>query len=297
MSKIVAPREEKTAIGVLMMALAVLFFTGIDTSAKWLHIAGYSALQIIFTRYAVNFILALAIFVPREGLEVFRSNSPGKQALRCLFILGSTALNFLALKHLPITFTTTVMFAGPIVVTLVAIPLLGEVVGIRRILAVCTGFFGVLIVIQPWGTAFQPAMFLSLGALVVASMYFVMTRMLAGVDSTATSQMWPSGLATLVLAPFAIPLFQWPETVTEGVVLICIGLFGGVGHICATYAHRLADASILAPVVYIQLFLAAIVSIVVFGTWPSVWTFGGGLIIIASGIYIWQRERTKKRAA
>ena len=97
---------------------------------------------------------------------------------------------------MPITVTTTIMFAGPIVITLLAVPLLSEKVGIRRVLAVCTGFLGVLVVIQPWGTAFQPAMFFSLATLVLSSLYFVMTRMLAGIESNATQQIWAAALAT-----------------------------------------------------------------------------------------------------
>ena len=75
-----------------------------------------------------------------------------------------------------------------------------------------------------------------------------------------------------------------------------IGLFGGTGHILATAAHRMADASILAPVIYIQIFLAALAGIVFFDTWPTVWTLGGGLIIVLAGVYIWHRERQKRRA-
>lgn len=282
-------------MGVGTMALAVLFFTCIDTSAKWLVTAGLPALQVVFARYAVHFLMSLAVFLPTEGAAALRSNAPGKQLLRSVFLFGSTICNFTALQFLPITVTTTIMFAGPIVVTLLAIPVLGEMVGIRRILAVCTGFLGVLVVMQPWGVAFHPAMFLSIAALIIAAMYFVMTRMLAGVESNATSQTWSSGLATLCLAPFALPVWIWPQTVVDYGVLCAIGVFGALGHILATTAHRLADASILAPVIYIQILLAALAGILVFDTWPTVWTLGGGLIIIASGIYIWQRERQKGR--
>src|SRR5210317_1661266 len=125
------------------MALAVLFFTCIDTSAKWLTIAGFPVFQIVFARYAGHLIYALALYLPQEGISIFKSNSPGKQFLRSSFLLSATALNFQALKYLPITLTTTIMFAGPIVITLLAIPLLSEKVGIRRVLAVCTGFLGV----------------------------------------------------------------------------------------------------------------------------------------------------------
>ncbi|WP_343079054.1 DMT family transporter [Ostreiculturibacter nitratireducens] len=289
----VSPREEKTALGVGAMALAVLFFTCIDTSAKWLILAGLPALQVVFARYAGHFIVSLIVFLPREGLAAFRSNSPKWQLLRATFLLGSTVLNFTALRYLPITITTTIMFAGPIVVTLMSIPILGEQVGIRRIAAVCTGFLGVLVVMQPWGAEFHPAMFLSIAALTSAALYFVMTRMLAGVETNATSQLWSSGLAMVCIAPFALPGWVWPTSALDLGVLVIIGVFGAMGHTVATYAHRLADASILAPVVYVQLLFASAAGYLVFNALPTIWTVTGGLIIIGAGIYIWHRERQK----
>lgn len=293
----VAPREDRTALGLGTMALAAVFFTLIDTSAKWLILAGLSAIQVVFVRYAGHFLVSALIFLPREGFSAFRSNSPGRQILRSLFLFGSTILNFTALKYLPITVTTTIMFAGPIAVTLLAIPILGEKVGLRRFLAVLAGFSGVLVVMQPWGAEYHPAMFLSLGALIVASLYFVMTRLLAGTESNATSQLWSSGLAMVCLAPLAAPVWVWPQGPVDIGVFVLIGAFGAIAHVFATFAHRLADASILAPVIYIQLLLAALSGILVFDTWPTVWTLAGGLIIIAAGTYIWHRERNLRRRA
>ncbi|MEQ9240199.1 DMT family transporter [Roseovarius indicus] len=290
------PREDRTAAGVLTMLCAVVFFTCIDSSAKWLSLAGMPVLQIVFARYFGHFVYATLIYMPQEGLSAFRSRAPFKQLLRSTFLFGSTVCNFFALQSLPITVTTTIMFAGPIVVTLLAIPILGEKVGLRRIAAVCTGFVGVLVVMQPWGAEFHPAMMYSLAALVIASMYFIMTRMLAGVETNATQQVWSAGLASVVLAPFAASVWVWPEGGTEWLVMFLIGGFGMTGHILVTIAHRWADASILAPMVYSQIFLAAIAGIVVFATWPTVWTLGGGLIIIGSGLYIWHRERQKAGA-
>ena len=285
----VKPREKRTAGAVLVMFLAIVFFTCIDTSAKWLTIAGLPVVQIVFGRYAGHLIYTLALYLPREGVSVFKSNSPGRQFLRSSFLLLSTVLNFQALKYLPITLTTTIMFAGPIVITLLAVPLLGEKVGIRRVVAVCTGFLGVLVVIQPWGTAFHPAMFFSLATLVVSSLYFIMTRMLAGIESNATQQVWSSALATIALSPFARQVWVWPESSGQWIVLCMIGCFGAFGHIAATTAHRWADASILAPLIYSQVFWATLVGILIFDTYPTVWTLGGGAIIIASGVYIWKR--------
>lgn len=284
------PREDRAGSGVLMMALAVVFFTCIDSSAKWLILGGLPALQVVFVRYLGHTLVAIATFVPQEGLSAFRSNAPWRQLLRSLFLLGSTTLNFTALQYLPITVTTTIMFAGPIVVTLLAIPILGEQVGLRRIIAVCTGFIGVLVVMQPWGAEFHPAMLLTAGALCMAAMYFIMTRLLAGIEGNAVSQIWSAGIAAAALLPFVIQTWTWPTGV-DWIAFLLIGCFGASGHIAATTAHRWADASILAPVIYIQLFLAAIASVVLFDTWPTLWTLAGGAIIIASGLYIWQRER------
>ncbi|QDC08670.1 DMT family transporter [Oceanicola sp. D3] len=289
------PREDRTAAGVVTMLLAVCFFICIDTSAKWLTLTGLPVLMVVFARYFGHFVYACGIYLPQEGFACFRSRAPLKQLLRSCFLFGSTLLNFFALKYLPITVTTTIMFAGPIVVTLLAIPILGEKVGLRRFLAVATGFLGVLVVIQPWGAEWHPAMFFSLGALCMASMYFVMTRLLAGIETNATHQVWSAGLASAVLAPFAWSAWTWPETTTQWIVLFAIGVFGLLGHVLATTAHRWADASILAPMVYSQIFLAAVSGILVFSQWPTIWTLAGGLIIIGSGLYIWQRERAVRK--
>jgi len=85
-------------------------------------------------------------------------------------------------------------------------------------------------------------------------------------------------------------VWVWPETSGQWIVLCAIGCFGALGHIAVTTAHRWAGASILAPLIYSQVFWAALAGILVFDTYPTVWTIGGGAIIIASGLYIWQRE-------
>ncbi|MEM1387956.1 MAG: DMT family transporter [Pseudomonadota bacterium] len=289
------PREERTGLGVALMALAVVFFIATDTSAKWLILAGVAPIQVVFVRYAGHFVLSCLVYLPGAGLGEFRSNAPWRQLFRSLLLIFGTTFNFFALKTLPITLTTTIFFATPIVVTLLAIPVLGERVGIRRFLAVLAGFLGVIVTVQPWGAQFEPAIFLSLGALFCASGYFIMTRLLAGVETNATAQLWSSGLATLLLAPFGFNVWGAPSDLGVALVMALIGAFAGLGHIAATYAHRLADASILAPVIYIQIVLAAISGIVVFSTPPTVWTLLGGLIIVASGLYIWHRERLRTR--
>ncbi|MEM8741424.1 MAG: DMT family transporter [Pseudomonadota bacterium] len=283
-------------MGMLIMTLAVVSFTGIDSSGKWLILAGIPALQAVFCRYAGHFLLALIVFVPLEGRAAFRSQRPWIQVLRSLLLLSSTIFNFLALRHLPISVTGAIVLASPIALTLLSIPLLGERVGRRRIIAVLVGFVGVLVVLQPWGAAFHPAMFLSLAGMLTGSLYLIASRFLAGTETNAVSQLWSSGIATTLLAPFVLSLWVWPDTAMGYFVIALAGIFGGLGHMAANVALRFADASLLAPLIYLQIIAAPLASLLVFDEPPTGWTLLGGLIIAATGLYIWQRERQLARA-
>ena len=72
----VQPREDKTGLGIAIMALAVVMFTCIDTCAKWLIGAGIGALQVVFCRYSVAFLVSLIVYVPRNGIDVFKTKHP-----------------------------------------------------------------------------------------------------------------------------------------------------------------------------------------------------------------------------
>ncbi|MDU8927059.1 DMT family transporter [Alisedimentitalea sp. MJ-SS2] len=291
-----SPREDRPGAAVLIMASAVFLFTLIDTSAKWLIMAGVPALQVVFSRYAGALLTALVFFLPRGGMGEFRSNRPWIQLTRAMALLGSTVFNFLALSYLPITLTIAMFFAIPIVTTLLSIPVLGEKVGLRRFLAVVSGFVGVLVIVQPWGAEFHWAIFFSIGALLSASIYFVLTRLLAGTDNNSTSQLWTNGVATLALVPFTFGDFVWPEAGVAMFLFLFIGFLGGVSHILATLAYRFAPASTVAPVVYVQVIYATAVGYLVFNNLPTIWTALGTAIIIVSGVYIWLRERVHEDA-
>ncbi|MEL6235588.1 MAG: DMT family transporter [Pseudomonadota bacterium] len=291
------PREDRALLGMGIMCMAVVSFTGIDTSGKWLILAGIPALQAVFCRYAGHCLLALIVFVPLEGRRAFRSQRPWIQVLRSLLLLSSTIFNFLALRHLPISVTGAIVLASPIALTLLSIPLLGERVGPRRIIAVLVGFVGVLVVLQPWGAAFHPAMFLSVAGMLTGSFYLIVTRHLAGTETNAVSQIWSSGIATVLLAPFVLSLWVWPDTALGYLVIAVAAICGALGHMAANVALRFAEASLLAPLIYLQIITAPLASIIVFDEPPSLATMLGGLIIAATGIYIWQRERQLARQA
>ena len=235
--------------------------------------------------------MTIIFYVPREGQAVFRSKVPRQQIFRGLLLLCSTALNFTALKYLPLTVTISIFFAAPMVVCLLSIPVLGEKVGLKRFAAVFIGFIGVLIIVQPWGESFDYHVFLALGALCTASGYFVMTRKLAGIDSNSVSQFYCAGVATLLLCPFAFVLWEWPQTLLEVGLFIVLGSFGMLGHTLLTRAHEFAEASVLAPTVYSQIIFITLFSWFVFGSVPNFATISGAAVVVASGVFIWWREK------
>jgi drug/metabolite transporter (DMT)-like permease len=292
----IAPTEDRRLTAILMMLAAFLVFTAIDSSAKWLVQAGIPATEVVFVRYAAHLAIALGLILPREGRRLFRTKAPKLELLRGLLLVASTFFNFFALKYLPLTVTVAIFFAAPLVVCALSIPLLGEKVGLRRWSAIGVGFLGVLIVTRPWGASFHWAMGLAVGALFCASMYFVITRKLAGVDSAGTQQFYASLVAVAVTLPLLWLGWAWPAAPADWLAFALIGVFGWAGHQLATVAHRLAPASVLAPFVYVQIVYMTASSWLIFHTPPDVWVLAGAVVVMGAGLYVWLRERQLARA-
>lgn len=278
------------------MLLAFLCFAVMDTTAKWLVGAAVPVLQVVWLRYFVHFVCTVVVYAPTQGVNIAKSNRPRLQTVRALFLLTSTALNFTALQYLPLTITIAIFFVAPLTVCLLSIPVLGEKVGLKRLLAVLVGFLGVLIIVEPWSQRFDPHVFLAIGAMLCASGYFVMSRVIAGVDENSTVQFYVSGVATVLLSPFAYYVWQWPDSWQTWCLLCLIGSLGMLGHSFLTRAHQYAQASVLAPTVYSQAIYIALLSWIIFKQPPNYTTVLGTLIIVSSGLFIWFRERQLEKA-
>ena len=291
----IAAVEDRRLAGISLMMGAYLAFTGIDSSAKWLVQAGIPAMEVVFVRYAVHLVLVVALALPVMGAELVRTARPGAEVLRGGFLLGSTIFNFLAVSYLPLTVTSAIAFATPLTVCLLSIPLLGERVGARRWAAILVGFSGVLVITRPWSAEAHWAVLLSFGTVICASLYAVATRKLAGVDRTATQQFYAALVATVAIAPFALGDWVWPSAPADWAAFALIGLFGWGGHQMLTIAHRFAPASTLAPFIYVQILYMTGASWLIFQAPPDGWVLVGAAIVLASGLYIWLRERQLAR--
>ncbi|MEM7239985.1 MAG: DMT family transporter [Pseudomonadota bacterium] len=286
----VLPIEDRRLLGIGLMLVAFFCFTGIDTAAKWMVTRGIPVAEAVFIRYLGHFVIVLAMTLPAMGWRVARSDKPILTVGRAVVLMLSTACNFAALQYLPLSLTIAIFFASPLIVCALSIPMLGETVGWRRWAAICVGFIGVLIVVRPGVSEVHWAVLFSFGAVTCASIYFVLTRMAAGRETTEVQQFYVAGVATLCFLPFALADWSWPRGV-DWIAFMVIGIFGWAGHQCLTIAHRFAPASALAPFIYLQILFMVASGWIVFESVPDLWVLTGAGVVMASGLYIWLRER------
>lgn len=276
--------------GIGLYCFALLIFACLDTTAKYAS-RSVPVVEVVFFRYAGAMVLGLIAFQPWRDHRPFLTDRPIRQLLRSAFLLGSTLLNFLALRTLQLAETTTINFASAFVVAALAVPLLGEWIGPRRWIAILVGFAGVIVVTRPGANGLQPAVLLAIGSMLCNSFYSILTRHLAPTDSAEGLLLYPLVAATIAMAPFALPGFVSPPTLLVGGLLLATGVFGAAGHWLFILAYRRAPASVLAPFVYSQLIWMTLLGYLVFGDLPHETTVLGAAIIIASGLYILYRER------
>ena len=297
MANIVAPIESRANYAIMLVLLSQLVLLVLDISAKWLSVEGMPATEIVFVRYGMHLFLLLLLFLPVTGRNLFASNNWKLEILRGACLLCTTGFNFLAMRYLPLTVTSAIQFTSPLIICALSGPLLGDKVGWRRWLAILVGFTGILIIVRPGTEAFQPAALLSLGCAIFLALFSILTRKLAGVDSALTQQFYAGATPVILLAPIAFTGWVWPTAPISWIAFAVMGAAGLGGHYLNSVAHRYATPATLAPFSYLSLLYLAVASWLIFNQPPDQWFMLGAAIIIASGLYIWLRERALHKAA
>ncbi|MBV9079390.1 MAG: DMT family transporter [Methylobacteriaceae bacterium] len=288
-------RQRLVAIG--LMCLAVVMFSGCDTTAKWLG-RSIDPMMTAWARYASN-VLWVGLFLnPITTPGILATRRLGLQVFRSVLLVGCTVLNFYALRYLQLTQTTAIQFAMPLLVALLAGPMLGEWAGPRRLAAIGVGFAGVLVVTRPGLGSLHPAALLSVVGTVLYAIYALVTRVLARHDSSATTLAY-SGLAGLAILTPVLP-FVWsnPPGPLVWLGMLAVGGFAALGHWLLILAHARAPAPVLSPFIYTQIVWMTGSGYLVFGDLPDGWTVVGAAIVVASGLYLlWWERRHRGPAA
>jgi len=279
--------------GIALICLAMILFSLLDTSAKFAS-AYVPTLEVVWARYAFSVVFAIIFLRSWARPADYLTRRPLMQTLRAVFLLGSTVLNFLAIRYLQLAETAAITFAAPLLVTALSGPILGEWPGPRRWAAVVVGFVGVLIIVQPEPGAFQPAALYSVAAAFCYAGYALTTRTLSATETPAGMLVYGSLLAVVVLTPALPAVGEIPPDWLVAAALVATGLFGAIGHFCLIHANRLAPAPVLAPFQYTQILWMPILGYLVFNDIPGMATLIGAAVVVASGLYILYRERVHR---
>lgn len=283
-------REPRILRGVFFVVLATALFVIMNTGVKLLR-AHLPTVELIWARTLGHTLFIFAIFGPSHGgWRLLITRKPGTQLARSLLLLTSTSFFFTALGFVPLAEATAVSFTSPLVVAALAGPMLAERVRIGHWIAIGAGFLGALVVIRPGVAGANPYLLLVIANSCCYAVYQVLTRRMAGFDRPETSVTYSALVGTLVLSAVVPFYWQTPDRLSHWLILLVIGVLGGLGHYFVARALMWGPASVMAPFHYVQLIGAAAMGYLVFADVPSVWTWVGAGVIIASGLYIAWRE-------
>lgn len=275
------------------MCAAVFLFAGNDAAAKYLS-GSMHTVEVVWARYVSAFALAFVLMNPIRQPKIMRTARPWLQIGRSTLLLGSTTLNFLALRYLQLDQSVSIVFSTPFLVAALGGPLLGEWLKWRRWTAIIIGFGGVLLVARPGAGGIHPAALLSFASAMCYAVYSISTRILSRHDSDATTNFY-SNLVGAVASCIAVPFFWTTPDDPKIILLMCsMGFFSGIGHYLLIMAHRLAPAAVLAPFIYTEIVWMIALGYFVFADVPNHWTLAGVAVVIGSGLYLLYRERVVK---
>jgi len=275
--------------GILLIVAAVSTFALMDTAAKYLS-RTYPVPGIVWARYAAQTLFLVVALAPRLRLDLLRTRRPGLQLLRGVVLAASTMFFFSALALMPIAEAAAITFLSPLLLTAASAWLLKERVRRSAWAALVAGFIGVLIIMRPGGEVFTPAVILPLLTAVSFAAYQLLTRQLAGVDSTMTTLFYSAVVGTVLLAP-ALPVYgRLPESGIDAVLFALLGVLASVGHFVLIRAFEHAPPSVLAPFVYTQLVVVLALGYLVFGDFPDGWSLLGMAIVVLAGAWIATRQ-------
>ena len=288
------PLRQDALKGIATVAAGYAVISCADAAVKWaLPEVGVAAAMVWRGVFGM---IAIALLARGKGLRPHRvSLLTLRSVLHCLVTVAFYLAWF---NHLPLADSYAVSAATPLMMTLLAIPLLGEQVGWRRMTSTAIGFVGVLVMLQPGGDLWRWDAGILLAGTVLLAFSRIWTRVLAATDTPQAIAFWllfahvPIGLAFLPLFPATAILPGWEAIFA----LAFLGLANGCAHFLFAHAFAIAPVSTLAPYEYTILVWGGLLGLVIWGDWPSWTTLAGAMLVIGAGLFNLHRERVLRAA-
>ena len=249
----------------------------------------FAPFQIVFFSTLLSFPMITLMLMRDQTNGTLIPVHPWWTALRtvCSVIIAGSA--FYAFSNLPLAEVYAILFAAPMLITVLSIPILGERVGIHRWGAVIVGLIGVLIVLRPGAAELNLGHAAALAASIGSSLVAVIIRKIGRDERSAVLLLYPMMANALVMGAI-LPFVYVPVEGIHFAMFAAMSALGFAGGLLIIAAYKSADAAIVAPMQYSQLVWAAIFGYAFFAEFPDLWTWVGAAVIIASGLYIVLRE-------
>ena len=278
----------QTKLSVLLMIGAMFVFTLMDAVAKVLtqEIGVWPTLWI---RYLGQAVLVFLIVLPRFG-KIVKTSFPLLQLARSVFLMCATMCFFWGISNIGLAEATAIMDISPVLITLGAVLFLGERIGIRRVIGIIGALIGAMIVIRPGSDVFSVYALFPLGAAICYSGYNIITRFVGAREDPWTSLFYTALFGAIVFSAI-VPFYWQPLSAFTITLMAALSVMATLAQWLLIKALSLGEASLLAPIGYIALIFATLWGFLLFGDLPDQWTVIGALVIVASGVYVWLRER------
>ena len=293
---------DRTTLGILFMVGFATIAPIMDAFAKATP-TEVPVTQILAARFGIQ----VALLIPLAALLGHMARPSGRDMLlhlaRGLFLLAATGCFFTAVRYMPIANAIAIFFVEPFILTILGGVFLGEAVGWRRLTACAVGFGGALLVIRPSFSDLGWVTLLPLATAVLFAGYMLLTRTMSQRLHPLTLQAHTAIAAALIIIPPLVildgsGLALWDPVWPRGLAvwtLLGVGVVATISHLCITYALRFAPAGTVAPLQYLEIVGATVIGYLAFGDFPQPLTWVGIAIIVASGIYVFARERALGR--
>lgn len=274
--------------GALLGLASFAVYATSDTLVKFLG-ASYSPFQLIFFTGLLGFPLVTVILMSDRSVGTLIPKHPYWTALRTVAAVLSGITSFYAFSVLPLAQCYAIIFAMPILITLLAIPILGERIGIHRGLAIVVGLIGVMIVLRPGDVPLELGHLSALAAAFLGATTSVIVRKIGHEERSIVLMIYPM-MANFVIMAVALPFVYIPIPIEHFGMMGAMSLLGLVAGLLMIAAYRRAPAIIVAPMQYSQMIWAIFYGALFFNESIDLWTAIGAAVITAAGVYIVLRE-------
>ena len=293
----VSQHRDHPALGIATFVGNLLLMALLSAAVRELVNRGYPLSEVLLFRYVFASSVFWIVLFSTAGLWVLATRRPLDHAVRGFSGIISLALLYFALTRIPIADATAIAYAAPIFITVLSIFLLGEIIGLRRWVAVILGFVGVLLIARPQTDNWDIGVLAALASAFSGAIVAIWLRKLSSSEKSVAIGIYYNGLGSLVCLGWVL-LSGWLTPRADDIwILIAFGLCCGLQQWLLTVSFRYAEASLLAPFEYLAMVFAAIVGFVFWSEIPVLTTWIGAAIIAASGLFIFKRRQKQQHSS